>query len=147
MSEFWSDPSSTSMHHVCEQRRLWRDCAGSSESSMVAYKYHNLLSWLNFLINLMTYDSAMTGQIAKVSFRTKKDRFVSMAKSWGHSQENFSFYIVVVILFLRFRTELIGLGKQCRLRPEQSDQCLHCLLFRLHLLDTFLNGKAMLFKF
>ena len=23
---FWSDPSSTSILHVCEQRRLWRDC-------------------------------------------------------------------------------------------------------------------------
>ena len=28
MSDFWSDPSSTrtSILHVCEQRRLWRDC-------------------------------------------------------------------------------------------------------------------------
>ena len=27
MFDFWSDPSSTSILHVCEQRRLWRDCA------------------------------------------------------------------------------------------------------------------------
>ena len=27
MSDFWMDPSSTSILHVCEQRRLWRDCA------------------------------------------------------------------------------------------------------------------------
>ena len=27
MSDFWSDPSSTSILYVCEQRRLWRDCA------------------------------------------------------------------------------------------------------------------------
>ena len=27
MSAFWSAPSSTSILHVCEQRRLWRDCA------------------------------------------------------------------------------------------------------------------------
>ena len=27
MSDFWSDPSSTSILHVCEQRRLWRDWA------------------------------------------------------------------------------------------------------------------------
>ena len=33
MSDFWSDPSSTSILHVCEQRRLWRDCAS---------KYHEL---------------------------------------------------------------------------------------------------------
>ena len=28
-SDFWSDPSSTSIVHVCEQRRLWRDCANA----------------------------------------------------------------------------------------------------------------------
>ena len=27
LSDFWSDPSSTSILHVCKQRRLWRDCA------------------------------------------------------------------------------------------------------------------------
>ena len=27
ISDFWSDPSSTSILHVFEQRRLWRDCA------------------------------------------------------------------------------------------------------------------------
>ena len=29
---------------------------------------------------------------------------------------------------------------------EQTDQGLHCLIFCLHLLHIFLNGKAMLFK-
>ena len=44
-SDFWSDPSSTSILHVCEQRR----CAGSPKPLLVAYrcdKYHNLMSWL-----------------------------------------------------------------------------------------------------
>ena len=27
MSDFRSDPSSTSVLHLCEERRLWRDCA------------------------------------------------------------------------------------------------------------------------
>ena len=36
MSDFWSDPSSTSILYVCEQRRLWRDCAGSPGPSLVA---------------------------------------------------------------------------------------------------------------
>ena len=27
MSDFWSDPSSTSILHMCKQRRLWWDCA------------------------------------------------------------------------------------------------------------------------
>ena len=30
---------------------------------------------------------------------------------------------------------------------EQSDQGLHCLPFRLHLLDSLLYGRAALFKF
>ena len=30
---------------------------------------------------------------------------------------------------------------------EQSDQGLHCLLFRLHRLDSLLYGRATLFKF
>ena len=33
---FWSDPLSTSILHVCEQQRLWRDCSGSSEPLLVA---------------------------------------------------------------------------------------------------------------
>ena len=52
MSDFWLDPSSTSILYVCEQRRLTRLrlWAGSPEPSLVAYvissKYHNLMSWL-----------------------------------------------------------------------------------------------------
>ena len=32
-------------------------------------------------------------------------------------------------------------------QTEQSDQGLHCLQFRLHLLDSLLYGKANLFEF
>ena len=32
-------------------------------------------------------------------------------------------------------------------QTEQSDQGLHCLLFRMHLLDTLLYGQTTLFKF
>ena len=55
------------------------------------------------------------------------------------SLSHFSIYTIV---FKR-----IGLGKQCIPRPdcslEQSDQCLHCLLFHLHILEAFLFCKAM----
>ena len=57
-SDFWSDPSSTWIHYVCEQRRLWRDSAsrseGSGETARLAWairlcnKYHNLMSWLKY---------------------------------------------------------------------------------------------------
>ena len=57
---------------------------------------------------------------------------------------------VNIVLFLSFRTDGSGQTVQTQIRlllEEQSDQGLPCLLFRLHLLDTFLNGKATLFKF
>ena len=52
MSDFWSDSSSTSILHVCEQRRLWRDCADAQARLCLRChlcdKYHNLMSWLNY---------------------------------------------------------------------------------------------------
>ena len=51
MSNFLSDPSSTSILHVCEQRRLWRDCADAHArwafADRLCDKYHNLMSWLD----------------------------------------------------------------------------------------------------
>ena len=47
---FWSDPSSTSLLHECEQQRLWRDCADAQAdlacAGRLCGKYHNLMSWL-----------------------------------------------------------------------------------------------------
>ena len=45
MSGFWSAPSSTSILHVCEQRRLCETagCAGSPEPSLIAYVI--IISW------------------------------------------------------------------------------------------------------
>ena len=47
---FWSEPSSTSLLHVCEHRRLWWDCAdvcaGSPEPLLVvAYVIRTIISW------------------------------------------------------------------------------------------------------
>ena len=44
---FLVDPLSTSILHVCEQRRLARlcECAGSPKSSLVAYVISNIISW------------------------------------------------------------------------------------------------------
>ena len=46
MSDLWLDPLSTFILHVCEQRRLWRDCADapSPESSLVAYVISTIIS-------------------------------------------------------------------------------------------------------
>ena len=53
-------------------------------------------------------------------------------------------------MILSFRTNRSGQTVQTQIRlllEEQSDQGLHCLPFRLHLLDTLLHGKVALFKF
>ena len=54
-------------------------------------------------------------------------------------------------MILSFRTDIPGQTVQTQIRllleEEQSDQCLHCLPFRLHRLDTLLNGTASQFKF
>ena len=50
MSDFWLDPSSTSILHVCKQRRLWWDCTDAQARLSLRCclwdKYHNLMSWL-----------------------------------------------------------------------------------------------------
>ena len=53
-------------------------------------------------------------------------------------------------MILSFLTDRSGqtVQTQIRLLPkEQSDQGLHCLQIRLHLLDALFHGKAISFKF
>ena len=50
MSDFWSDPSYTSIFYVCEQQRLWRDCAHaqsrlSRRCLPFAYAISTIISW------------------------------------------------------------------------------------------------------
>ena len=53
-SDFWSDPSSTSILHVCEQRRLcsgetaWMRSLAWAFAVRLCDKYHNLMSWLKW---------------------------------------------------------------------------------------------------
>ena len=52
-------------------------------------------------------------------------------------------------MILSFWTDRSGQTVKTQIRQfwkEQSDQGLHCLLFRLHLLNTLLCGKATVFK-
>ena len=54
------------------------------------------------------------------------------------------------VMIISFRTDKSGQTVQTQIRlllEEQSDQGLHCLQFRLHLLGALLFGKAILFKF
>ena len=48
MSDFWSDPSSTSILHVCEQRWLWQDCtdAHGSFNKQHLWSFHLLTKGL-----------------------------------------------------------------------------------------------------
>ena len=52
-------------------------------------------------------------------------------------------------MVLIFPTDKYGQTVQTQIRlllEEQSDQGLHCLPFRLHLLDALLYGRATLFE-
>ena len=58
--------------------------------------------------------------------------------------------VVGTVMILSFRTDMSGQTVQTQIRlrlEEESDQGLHCLLFHLHLLDTFLCSKANLLEF
>ena len=53
-------------------------------------------------------------------------------------------------MILSFMTDRSGQTVETQIRlplEEQSDQGLHCLQFRLHLLDALLYSKASLFNF
>ena len=53
-------------------------------------------------------------------------------------------------MILSFRTDTPGQTVQTHIRlllEEQSDQCLHCLPFRLYRLDSLLCDRATQFKF
>ena len=52
---------------------------------------------------------------------------------------HFSVGLAVTVMILSFFGQ-ICLGKQCKPRSDCSDQDLHCLPFRLHLLDSLLYG-------
>ena len=54
MSDFWSNPSSASILHVYEQRRLWRDCAGSPEPLLAACVISTIISWAGSFVFYMT---------------------------------------------------------------------------------------------
>ena len=47
---FLVDPSSTSILYMCKHWKLWRDCAGSSEPSLVAYVISTIISCLRWHI-------------------------------------------------------------------------------------------------
>ena len=58
--------------------------------------------------------------------------------------------LTTTIMILSIRTDRSGQTVQTQIRlflEAQSDQGLHCLQFRLHLLDALVFGKAILFKF
>ena len=81
MSDFWSDPSSTFIFHVSEQRRLWQDwlrgCAGSPEPSLVAYVISIIISWAGSnIMNLPLDHIAPTPQKVRIRFSETKNVFV-----------------------------------------------------------------------
>ena len=168
MSDFWSDPLSTSIVHVCEQRRLWRDCEDaqarlshrwSPEPSLVAYVISTIISWASsFMIFKILY-KLLQMKICLYSFRTVKSSLKKLAFhevvfcTFFHvilSKQKFVAFVEIAVssgtvMILSFRTDMPGQTVQTQIRlllEEQSDQGLHCLPFRLQRLDSLLYGKA-----
>ena len=81
--------SSTSILHVCEQRRLWRVCANARRlawafSGRLCDKYHNLISWLtSCLVHFYWY------HIDEQHFFQCKVKAI-WASSWEHLSSGFS---------------------------------------------------------
>ena len=73
-----------------------------------------------------------------------------IAYSVVDQMDNLRLYHVIIetvwytVMILNFRTDMPGQPVQTQIRlllEEQSDQGLHCLLFRLHRLDSLLCGR------
>ena len=136
MSYVWSDASSTSILHVCEQRRLWRDCADAQArlSRRLCDKYHNLMSWLKCIVHLSLYLSFNLTQVQ----RTVKKMSFGLANG--------------VILCLNFRypwNQLARVIQGLRGRRVQSPIgllfCLFCMPYLLYLNDTYINVQCATF--
>ena len=88
MSDFWSDRLSTAILHVCEQRKLWRDCAdatGLPEPSLVAYVISTIISWAGSNVTLLTPSSrSCIFEIIKILIDSKGpvNRTCIMMESW-----------------------------------------------------------------
>ena len=68
MSDFWSDLSSTSILHVCEQRRLC-GCADLPEPSLVAYVISTIISRAGSNIKGWTGLKTETVQTSDIVFK------------------------------------------------------------------------------
>ena len=66
MFDFWSDPLSTSILHLCEQQRLWWDCAGSPEPSW-AYVISTIISRAGYNIKVSFCLIMTVGSVEQVS--------------------------------------------------------------------------------
>ena len=58
-------------------------------------------------------------------------------------------HVYVTVMILNFQTDRSGQTVQSQIRlllEEQSDQCLHSLLFHLHVFDKIPSGMTSVFE-
>ena len=77
MSDFWADPSSTSILHVCKQWRLWRKYAGWPEPLLVAYVISTIISWAGSNIH-----QCFTSLVWKPNWAPSSEFVSSSIPSW-----------------------------------------------------------------
>ena len=102
MSDVWSDPSSTSVLHVCEQRRFWRDGADAQArlSLRLAYLSHDLCTRLMPILSwtVSDYCTAQTEKL-KVDFRSVPyNRHETVCELKCLSLNSFSPFKMIILL-------------------------------------------------
>ena len=88
------------------------------------------------------FDECLKNEINLLYLHDFRNNFHQLKSAHNVTFQNNNWFTIMI---LSFRTDRSG--QTVRPREEQSDQGLHCLQFRLHLLGALLFGKAILFKF
>ena len=129
--------------------------------SLLTFQFHHLFDYfihIKPVAGLMEVCISETIlQIAEMEFGPPSATNTSKVQDWKQIrwyliklkddflQSSINTYIVGTVMILSFRTDRPGQTVQTQIRlllEEQSDQGLHCLLFRLHCLDLLLYGRA-----
>ena len=146
MSDIWSDPSSTSIFHVCEQQRLWRDCAD-------AYVISTIISWAGsfyFILKILCIFEHCIKHISPI-FHTFYSVFTVKCLGFGQQPRQCQEIRNTYRNDPKF-SDRQGCGDPDQTAPRGAVWSVSTLfattLFAiLHVLDSLFYGKATLFKF
>ena len=122
MCDFLSDPLSTPILHVCEQRRLWRDWAWAGH--LLCDKYHNLMNWLKFKvlernIRLRKFITNLNGfyPTSRLCFGVNKTKHISSRRTIACTSQ---------LVVLKYSVTICKLLRIDRLHKRLILNPLHC---------------------